>query len=97
MSDWQIGDLALCINDRPDRCDPLASLLNAGRVYTVAVIGPREFGPGLALGFRDLPVDGEPRRAWGWSTHRFLKVTPPAADAFDTEVIEQMKGAPVDA
>ena len=30
----------------------------------------------------------------GWRASRFIKITPPEADAFDREVIEQMTGNP---
>lgn len=96
MSDWQIGDLALCVDDSPARRvdghrennDP-ASLVR-GRIYNVLFVGPDVRGKGL-LGLAVTCKD------WGWLADRFIKVTPPEADAFDTEVIEQMKGAPVDA
>lgn len=94
MSDWQVGDLALCIDDGPARyvkgsrenADP-ASLVR-GRVYTVLFVGPDTKGIGLT----GLAVTS---RNWGWFAERFIKVTPPAADEFDREVIEQMNSAPV--
>lgn len=95
MSGWEVGDLALCINNKPDRRDPKASRLVMGHIYIVAVVGARDPDGALALGFREIPVDGNPRKAYAFTAARFIKVTPPEADEFDRQVIEQMNVAPV--
>lgn len=90
MSDWQVGDLALCvsrINPRPvvgrrQRGDDP----RVGQVLTVARIG-RDDTWGLWLGFEEY----RPHR---YRSFRFRKVTPPAADEFDRETIELMNRAP---
>jgi len=90
MSGWEVGDLALCINNRLDRHDPRAGLLSMGHVYLVAVVGVRDTDGAFALGFRELPVEGNTKRAYAFTARRFVKVTPPAADEFDREVIDLM-------
>lgn len=94
MADWQKGDLALCIDNKPDRLDPKAALLSVGRVYLVGAVGRREDSQ-FALAFRELPGD-TPNTGWGWTARRFIKVTPPAADEFDRETIELEQRKPVE-
>jgi hypothetical protein len=36
MSDWQVGDLAVCVNDEPCPCCGQRQLVRRGNVYTVA-------------------------------------------------------------
>lgn len=90
MSDWQVGDLALCVSNKRDQHDPKAHLLVMGRVYPVAVVGLRDTDGALALGFREVPVEDNPKKAYGFSARRFIKATPSAADEFDRETIELM-------
>lgn len=95
--DWQVGDLALCVDDR--RCPSYRwGGLCAGRIYTVDAvtvdIGPRGFsalyGKGrIGLAFADAPT---PSGTIGWDARRFLKVTPPSADEFDRETIALLNG-----
>lgn len=94
MSDWQVADLALCVSNKPDRHDPKAHLIVMGRVYPVAVVGLRNTDGALGLGFREVPVEDNPKKAYGFSARRFIKATPPAADEFDREVISMMPGVP---
>lgn len=96
MSDWQIGDLALCVAVEHPMFDLPSSILRVGAIYTVARIGrPIGWASGeRALGFTDVA----PRIAGrGFPETLFRKIESHEPDAFDTEVIEQMKGAPVDA
>ena len=83
MSGFQRGDLALCINSKPDRVDPKAALLHEGRVYRVATVGTTDTGVS-AIGFRELPSD-RAGQAWGWSANRFRKIRP-ASKAFTADM-----------
>jgi hypothetical protein len=41
MSDWQVGDLAVCIDAEPRLGCPISSPLTAGAVYTITGLDPR--------------------------------------------------------
>ena len=99
MSDWQAGDIALCVKGghfKYSRSD--VQCPEAGRFYTVERVGHADFIEGY------LPalwlVDG-PYNVTGkvWPQFRFVKVTPPEADEFDKETIElyNKKEKPADA
>lgn len=97
MSDWQAGDLALCVNGR--EIDPVyyPALPKPGRIYTVERAGMTLMVPGetLVLWLVDGPANVGGERVW--AATRFVKVTPPAADAFDRETIKLMNRKPVSA
>lgn len=88
MTDWQKGDLALCVDDKPS---PLGQHpARKGRVYTVATV---VFGyDSLGLTFEEI----DHPNAVGYYASRFRKVTPPKADEFDREVIDLMNRKPVE-
>lgn len=92
MADWQVGDLALCVSYGPDPSDWLeGGAPRKGGVYTVkrASFYPEDENPaGVYLKFDEWDDEFH---EWG-----FRNVTPPEADAFDLEVIEQMTGLPVE-
>ena len=91
MSDWQKGDLALCVR-APRISTP--SLTRVGGVYTVL----REARDGQGAPVLDL--DGIPFVGSNFKGHiaaRFRKVTPPKADEFDREIIDLMAGKKVPA
>ena len=100
MSDWQAGDIALCvkggkITDAPyDAKDYPVS----GKFYTVGSVGMSMFYGGLK---RHLELVDGPMNIYDrcWPAHRFVKVTPPEADEFDKETIElyNRKEKPADA
>lgn len=88
MSDWQVGDLALRV--RP------SGKLRVGVIYTVADLNPywlETCGLGLILH----EVRAHSGTDGGWAASGFVKVTPPAADDFDREVIELYQRTPVEA
>lgn len=100
---WQVGDLALCVRKYSECGEFLFGEPEPGRVYEVLDVDVVEFADGdhdIALTLKDAPSctdeDDFPAGPVWWHG-RFVKVTPPAADAFDRETIELMKGAPVDA
>ena len=94
--DWKVGDLALCVMDG---CNT-----KAGQSFTVRVVAgvglcdeyrsiPR--GPQVTLIFREV---AHPTNLRGkFTAARFIKITPPKADEFDREVIEQMTSEEVPA
>ena len=101
MSDWQPGDIALCVIGGKIDNSPykLGEYPAAGKFYTVEYVGPLDFLTGIdqALWFKDAPKNWSGQRVWGQL--RFVKVTPPEADEFDKEVIElyNKKEKPADA
>lgn len=90
MSDWQIGDLALCVSNGPDPDHWLSEGGGPlrGSVSTVASVEfhPEEDGnlDGLWLGFEGF---GDVV----FFHLGFRKVTPESADEFDRETIALMK------
>lgn len=94
MIDWQVGDLALCVDDSPPKISPSGLVecrreynnnLRAGSLYTITQI---VFAADGSMGIADML-----RRAGGYH-FRFVKVTPPESDEFDREVIDQLAGVP---
>jgi len=74
MTDWQVGDLALCVR--------AGETIRAGEVHTVETIWPNK-----ALSLVGKVSSGWRGSYHHW---RFIKVTPPAADEFDRETIALM-------
>lgn len=94
MSDWQAGDLALCVRGGPIVAKPRASKFPiAGQIYVVRSVhnGMNWQVSGVDLG---IVLEGAPpnsaARHGAWWHGRFVKVTPPAADEFDRETIALM-------
>lgn len=93
MSDWQVGDLALCVEEMGD--DYFRGSLDGrpirGMTYTVSAValGVDIYGcPGIALKFSEI---GRIAPRWrGYNSVAFRKVTPPEADEFDRETIALM-------
>lgn len=90
MSDWQVGDKALCVDTgiSPEGFD--APYLELGRIYTVYATGVDPLGQ-FGLYLDELDSDGFNGGCLAW---RFIKVTPPEADKFDREVIDLMTNQP---
>lgn len=99
MSDWQVGDLALCVIGGHITGRGVPAYPRAGQCYKVAAVvldeeyswsgGGHELGLALADGpTNPTSPDGD------WHHSRFVKVTPPAADEFDRETIALMNRAP---
>lgn len=91
MSDWQVGDLALCICTR-DLKEPTTQgkgiagrRLRMGAIYTVAGLNPhRLWGLSLVLAEEGAGTAG---------AKRFIKVTPPVADDLDRETLTLERNA----
>ena len=102
MSDWQAGDIALCVigGKMPySKGISVKEFPKGGALYKVVKAGEisMDFSLKKALWFEDAPPNlGEERV---WAAFRFVKVTPPEADEFDKEVIElyNKKEKPADA
>lgn len=92
---WAPGDIALCVKGGFIGGDPTLIHPVSGRLYTVERAGMAFFvnGTHLALWLQDGPANGNGEPVW--VAHRFVKVTPPEADAFDQEIIDLMTGKPV--
>lgn len=94
MADWNVGDLALCVRSGPIET-PYVIWMGAGlvrgKVYEVEAVGldtdPLDEVVVLFLK-GDTHEGGE-----GRAEERFIKVTPPEADAFDRETIALLTGA----
>lgn len=98
MSDWQKGDLALCV-----KTSPWAFYADSGKVWETS--GPPagrflkvrgvEYGPNgrVSLKFSDYPDPPEPRSR-GYLSDRFRKVTPKKPDIYDQGIIALMNKEP---
>lgn len=95
MSDWQKGDLALCVNTRKSHRATAGVRFKKGRIYTVAGVSLTSVPEGYTNGpYLFIHEDASGLTAAHW---RFRKVTPPKADEFDREVIDLMAGKKVTA
>jgi hypothetical protein len=100
MSDWQSGDIALCVKGGKITDAPYGAkgYPVAGKLYTVGSGGISMFYGGLKryLDLVDGPINVTDRR---WPSARFVKVIPPEADKFDRETIDlyNKKEKPADA
>lgn len=98
MSDWQVGDLALCVRTSSLMSGGYTSiggnLLRQGAIYTVTAMSANENSGLLDLTLAEVRSG---TATGGFNSLRFRKVTPPAADEFDRETIELMNrvGGPV--
>lgn len=85
--DWQVGDLALCVNDTPDPTPWGACECNVrrGAVYTVSHIYRDRFGLGLNFVEEFAPANED--YLAGYCATRFRKIRPHEADEEDRETI----------
>jgi hypothetical protein len=91
MSDWQVGDLALCVS----RHDAYPAIVQPGRSFVVlgvwrdipAVGDPSDLG--IALTFRGVPRmdDGES----GYDAARFRKILPDKHEACEPKFVTLLK------
>lgn len=83
MSDsFQVDDIAVCIDNKPDTFDPRAGLLVLRQHYRVATVGVLK--DRFCIGFRNLPST-TPGMAWGFQANRFRKL-PKADESFIEQV-----------
>ncbi|QDP53755.1 MAG: hypothetical protein GOVbin7759_42 [Prokaryotic dsDNA virus sp.] len=87
MTDWQKGDLALCVRH--------VAPIKVGQIHTVVFVAPDRNTGIIALAFEGVePANPE---ADCFLSNRFRKITPPRPTADDREVIDIMKGRKVPA
>lgn len=95
MSDWQVGDLALCVGYRgPDGWRDFNAPRPArnGMIYQVQLVM-------IAPGWTALVLDGA-QSTWtngAYNARSFRKIPPHEADAFDCEVIDLLNRKLVEA
>lgn len=75
-ADWQVGDLALCIDNSPHPRENMAPQLQIGQIYRVAALGVPEGASWFCLAFRDFVKSN--RRAAAFRAQRFRKIRPDA-------------------
>lgn len=90
MSDWQVGDLAVCVDASPD-FDGEPVPLEQGTAYRVSGVA---FAPrpsrkwGARVGLNLLGVEPWP---WGYASERFRKVVADEHEACETEFVTLLK------
>lgn len=99
MSDWQVGDLALCVTTKHPSFREASEVLRVGAVYTVVRVGrPTAYIKGeFALGLREaIPSRGPD---YGFPQTMFRKIAPHTPDAEDAETIRLLNAqrVPVEA
>ncbi len=87
MSDWQVGDLALCIKQGPwVRTFSSGRRVDSAGPKAGALLSVRQVRPGItstiALLFSDYPDPSDPRSR-GYNSTRFRKIRPHTPDAED--------------
>lgn len=94
---WQAGDLALRIGTPKsgwvDHHAPIRPV--TGKIYPVVHVF---HGEAFGKSWTALVIKGaiSSWRDGAWNSEGFIKVTPTAADEFDRETIELMRGKPVE-
>lgn len=98
--DWQVGDLAVCVDASPCRCTHgcgADTKLEEGRVYRViGVIPPIGFETWVNLDI-GLGYVGNHRGRVGAVTDRFRKIHPDAHEACEDEFVTLLKRSRVSA
>ena len=88
--DWQVGDLALCVDDEPREFDTNPDIRN-GQIYRVYGVGVDHYDR-IGLFLDEVESNGF---AGGYLADRFRKIRPHTPDAEDVETIRLLNGAPV--
>lgn len=88
MSDWQVGDLAVCVDAelRTYSSWPRSGRLVVGRSYSVRGFRVRNCDGGL-----NLLMVGENAEGLGWAEDRFRKIRPDKHEACEDEFITLLK------
>jgi hypothetical protein len=89
MSDWAVGDLAVCVDAAPRsyRTDSGGSLA-VGNIYTVEAVFFGAFSRHQMLGIMGFPWEPE----WvGWDADRFRKILPDKHEACESEFVDLLK------
>lgn len=96
VTDWQVGDLALCVSQGPDP-DDWAANCGGPRLGSVQLVAEVQWLAEDGLSPEGVHLSFEDHFDSYFYHLGFVKVTPPAADDFDREVIQQMVREPVSA
>lgn len=97
MTDWAVGDLALCVDDSPCQCGSCSGVpinLFAGNHYRVlAISNPHQRGnpnhTWISLDVGAAPSQGH--APGGQSAHRFRKIHPDEREACEPEFVQLLK------
>jgi hypothetical protein len=94
--DWNIGDLAVCVDDSP-RYPSHRVLVENGRVYRVSGLSQMSDGePSLFLDGVIGWLPGE-EKPWPYRAHRFRKIRPDALEECEAEFVTLLKRTKVKA
>jgi hypothetical protein len=90
MSDWQIGDLAVCVAVTHPAFSDAARRLTLGKVYTVVRIGRplRILNGEHGLGFAEVSPT---RKNRGYPESMFRKIRPDQHEACESEFVDLLK------
>ena len=93
MSDWQVGDLAVCVDDSPCKCPCGGSPVSvtAGVIYRVEAMRPN---PGSTGPWPTLILQGvgaRPGHYRGVNENRFRKIRPDEHRACEEEFVTLLK------
>jgi hypothetical protein len=94
VSDWQVGDLAVCVDDAPCPCGHRMPTV-LGRTYNVSEIHANPDGA-LCLSFKGV-CDRMPRHYPGINGNRFRKIRPDEHEDCEPEFVELLKRSRVKA
>ncbi len=91
MGDWQVGDLAVCVDDSPPQFCPKCGRkeavnlppLVAGSVYRVRDCGLSKCGGNYGLAVQ--------KGKGGWNADRFHKIRPDEQEACEPEFVTLLK------
>ena len=86
---WQVGDLALCVDNAIGDQEALASFLVVGKIYKVAEVGiPKESrAKRVCLAFREAVLGATDKTAWAFNADRFRKIRPDKQEPCETEFV----------
>jgi len=94
-NDWQVGDLAVCVDDGP--CAPIVPgrrvlppvLIAKGATYRVIGLRPSRISAGPALSLEG--VDGSDTQSGAYGAWRFCKIRPDEREACEPEFVTLLK------
>jgi hypothetical protein len=96
MSDWQVGDLAVCVDAKPHPDNDAArnvslSQLSEGKTYRVTGLAKVDgiFLAGVTAAYE--------REGYGWRSSRFRKIAPDKHEACEDEFVTLLKREKVNA
>jgi hypothetical protein len=84
--DWQVGDLAVCVDDSPCHCG-CGLPVSAGSVYRVTRVWPPQHGK-IGLSLSGVTIEWPHRALAG---QRFRKIHPDKHEDCEPEFIELLK------